>query len=60
MCLPPAVLAWRLSNTMEGHISNFHRVVDGYLAGLPHERIARALPTVNVNPLERPVVDVEF
>ncbi len=50
----------RLSPTMEGHISNFHRTIDGYLAGLPHERLSRALQEVNVNPLERPIVEIDF
>jgi phenylpropionate dioxygenase-like ring-hydroxylating dioxygenase large terminal subunit len=48
----------RLSETMEGHISNFHRTIDGFLAGLPYADLLRALPTVNLNPLERPIVDV--
>ena len=50
----------RLSETMEGHISNFHRTIDGYLAGLPYEKLLPALSEVNVNPLERPVVDIAF
>jgi phenylpropionate dioxygenase-like ring-hydroxylating dioxygenase large terminal subunit len=50
----------RLSAQMEGHISNFHRTIDGYLAGLSHERLAPALREVNVNPLERPVVGITF
>jgi hypothetical protein len=45
---------------MEGHISNFHRVLDGYLAGLPHETLLRALGTVNVNPLEMPILEIGF
>jgi phenylpropionate dioxygenase-like ring-hydroxylating dioxygenase large terminal subunit len=48
----------RLSEQMEGHISNFHRTIDGFLAGLPHERLRGALREVNVNPLERPIVDI--
>jgi hypothetical protein len=48
----------RLSQEIEGHISNFHRVIDGYLAGLPHEKLVPALQTLNLNPLDRPVVDV--
>jgi hypothetical protein len=48
----------RLSEQMEGHISNFHRTIDGFLAGLPYESLARALREVNVNPLERPIVDI--
>jgi hypothetical protein len=48
----------RLSAGNEGHISNYHRTIDGFLAGLPHERLLPALQQVNVNPLERPVVDI--
>ena len=47
----------RISEQMEGHLSNFHRTIDGFLAGLPYERLLPALREVNVNPLERPVVD---
>jgi phenylpropionate dioxygenase-like ring-hydroxylating dioxygenase large terminal subunit len=50
----------RLSPTMEGHISNFHRVIDGYLAGRPHADLLGALGAVNVNPLERPIVDIDL
>ncbi len=50
----------RLSETGEGHISNYQRVIDGYLAGLSHDELLPALAEVNVNPLERPVVDIEF
>jgi len=50
----------RLSEQMEGHISNFERTVDGYLAGLPYERLLPALREINLNPLERPVVDIGF
>jgi hypothetical protein len=42
---------------MEGHISNFHRTIDGFLDGLPYEKLLPALQTVNVNPLERPIVE---
>jgi phenylpropionate dioxygenase-like ring-hydroxylating dioxygenase large terminal subunit len=48
----------RLSERMEGHISNFHRTLDGFLAGLPYERLDTALRAVNMNPLEMPIVDV--
>jgi phenylpropionate dioxygenase-like ring-hydroxylating dioxygenase large terminal subunit len=48
----------RLSETMEGHISNSHRTLDGFLAGLPYEKLLPALQHVNVNPLEMPVVDL--
>jgi phenylpropionate dioxygenase-like ring-hydroxylating dioxygenase large terminal subunit len=50
----------RLSEGIEGGISNFERTLDGFLAGLPYERLFDALAAVNVNPLERPVVDLGF
>ncbi|MET0728451.1 MAG: SRPBCC family protein, partial [Acidimicrobiales bacterium] len=50
----------RLSEKAEGHLANFERVLDGFLAGRPHEQLLPALQEVNVNPLERPVVDIEF
>ena len=50
----------RLAGQIEGHISNFHRLIDGFLAGLPHERLSTALPAVNVNPLDRPIVDIDL
>jgi phenylpropionate dioxygenase-like ring-hydroxylating dioxygenase large terminal subunit len=50
----------RLSERAEGHLANFERVLDGFLAGLPYERLLPALQEVNVNPLERPIVDIDF
>jgi nitrite reductase/ring-hydroxylating ferredoxin subunit len=50
----------RLSERNEGHISNCHRVIDGFLAGLPYERLLPALRKINVNPLEMPVVEIEL
>lgn len=48
----------RLSAGIEGGVANFERTVDGYLRGLPHQRLRRALEQINVNPLERPVLDL--
>jgi phenylpropionate dioxygenase-like ring-hydroxylating dioxygenase large terminal subunit len=50
----------RLSEKAEGHISNLHRTIDGFLAGLSYDQLLPALREVNVNPLERPVVDIVF
>lgn len=50
----------RLSQELEGHISNFQRTIDGFLAGLPHEQLLPALQAVNVSPFEMPIVDVGF
>jgi phenylpropionate dioxygenase-like ring-hydroxylating dioxygenase large terminal subunit len=50
----------RLSRGLEGHISNFERTVDGFLAGLPHEQLVPALGAVNGYPFDRPIVDLGF
>jgi Rieske 2Fe-2S family protein len=50
----------RLSDQMEGHISNYNRIIDGFLAGLPHEKLLPAMAEVNVNPLTMPVADFGF
>jgi glycine betaine catabolism A len=50
----------RLSEKAEGHLSNLERTIDGYLAGLPHDKLLTALAEVNCNPLTRPVVDITF
>ena len=48
----------RLSSGLEGHISNFERTIDGFLAGLAHEKLSQALQAVNVYPFDRPIVDL--
>jgi nitrite reductase/ring-hydroxylating ferredoxin subunit len=48
----------RLSERAEGGIANFERTLDGFLAGLPYEKLLPALQAVNVNPLESPVADI--
>jgi hypothetical protein len=50
----------RLSERNEGHISNFQRVLDGYLAGYPTEKLLAALRQDNLNPLEQPVAEIEL
>jgi phenylpropionate dioxygenase-like ring-hydroxylating dioxygenase large terminal subunit len=50
----------RLSGELEGHISNFERTIDGFIAGLPHEQLLPALREVNVYPFDKPVVDLGF
>ena len=50
----------RLSERLEGGLSNFERTLDGFLAGLPYEKLLPALQAVNVNPLESPIADIEF
>jgi phenylpropionate dioxygenase-like ring-hydroxylating dioxygenase large terminal subunit len=48
----------RLAERNEGHISNWQRVIDGFLGGLSYDRLLPALAKVNVNPLEMPVVEL--
>jgi phenylpropionate dioxygenase-like ring-hydroxylating dioxygenase large terminal subunit len=50
----------RLSEALEGHLSNFQRTIDGFLAGLPHEQLLPAIREVNVYPFDRPIVDLGF
>jgi phenylpropionate dioxygenase-like ring-hydroxylating dioxygenase large terminal subunit len=50
----------RLSAGMEGHISNFERTIDGFLAGRSHAQLLPALHAVNVYPFDRPIVDLGF
>jgi phenylpropionate dioxygenase-like ring-hydroxylating dioxygenase large terminal subunit len=50
----------RLSTGLEGHISNFERTVDGYLAGLPLDRLLPALQSINVYPFDKPIADLGF
>lgn len=50
----------RLSGSFEGHISNFERTIDGFLAGLPHDRLLPALRSVNVYPFDKPILDLGF
>jgi nitrite reductase/ring-hydroxylating ferredoxin subunit len=49
----------RLSKQMEGHISNFHRTLDRFLTGRPYDELLPALRSVNVNPLEMPIVEFD-
>ena len=48
----------RLSEKAEGHLSNFERTIDGFLAGRSHAELAEALRAINVNPLEQPIRDL--
>jgi phenylpropionate dioxygenase-like ring-hydroxylating dioxygenase large terminal subunit len=48
----------RLSEQVEGHIGNFHRTIDAFLSGRAVEDLLPALRQLNVNPLDRPVVDL--
>jgi hypothetical protein len=47
----------RLSNQIEGLISNFERVVHSFLAGLPYERLVPAIQRTNTT-IDVPVADL--
>ena len=47
----------RLSDQIEGLISNFERVIDGFLAGLPYERLVPAIQCTNTT-IDVPVADL--
>jgi hypothetical protein len=49
----------RLSHQIEGLISNFERVVDGFLAGLPYHTLVPAIQKTNTT-IDVPVVDLGF
>jgi hypothetical protein len=49
----------RLSKDTEGMISNYQRLVDGYLAGLDPQVLAKASRTVNCG-FETPITDIGF
>jgi phenylpropionate dioxygenase-like ring-hydroxylating dioxygenase large terminal subunit len=47
----------RLSDRIEGLISNYERVIDGFLAGLPYERLVPAIQRTNTT-IDVPVADL--
>jgi hypothetical protein len=49
----------RLSKNIEGLISNFHRIVDGYIAGIPAEKLAHANTMLGGN-FDGKVLDLGF
>ncbi|GAB3019390.1 aromatic ring-hydroxylating oxygenase subunit alpha [Mycobacterium bourgelatii] len=49
----------RLSHQIEGLISNFERVIDGFLAGLPYEPLVPAIQKTNTT-IDVPIVDFGF
>ena len=49
----------RLSHKKEGTISNYQRLIDGYLAGLDADKLARATHVVGKG-FESPIMDIGF
>ena len=50
----------RLSSKLEGHISNFERTIDGFLAARSYEELLPAVQAVNVYPFEQPMLDLDL
>ena len=48
----------RLSQGLEGHISNFERTIDGFLTGRGNDELIGAMQSVNVYPFDRPIVEL--
>ena len=51
--------AMRLSHTHEGMISNYQRLIDGFLAGIDDDRLAKAQQVVNSG-YNAPIHDLGF
>ena len=49
----------RLSGQVEGMISNYHRLIDGYLAGIERSRLAQATHVV-CSGYDGPILDLGF
>jgi phenylpropionate dioxygenase-like ring-hydroxylating dioxygenase large terminal subunit len=49
----------RLSNKVEGMISNYQRLIDGYLAGLDQQTLCNASQAVNTG-YDAPIVEIGF
>ena len=49
----------RLSKNVEGMISNYQRLIDGYLAGVEPAKLAKASQIVNSG-LDSPIKDIGF
>jgi glycine betaine catabolism A len=47
----------RLSNQVEGLISNYERLIAGFLAGFDYERLLPAMHEVN-GMIDRPIKDI--
>jgi len=49
----------RLSNEKEGLISNYQRIIDGYLAGADPAKLAAAIHTLKNN-FDGKIIDYDF
>ena len=49
----------RLSKAVEGLISNYQQIIDGYLKGVPLDRLGKATTALSGN-FDGPIVDLEL
>ena len=49
----------RLAGSLEGLISNYQRIIDGYLAGVPQEKLAKAVNLLGGN-FDGPVLELDL
>ena len=49
----------RLSKDIEGLISNYHQLIDGYLKGAPLDRLGKATVKLSGN-FDGPIVDLQL
>jgi glycine betaine catabolism A len=55
----PGFMEMRLARKVEGMISNFHRAIDGYLAGRSHEDLLPAIQQVS-GAIDAPIHDIDL
>ena len=55
----PGFDAMRLAQDVEGMISNFHRAIDGYLAGRSHSDLLPAIQQVSGG-IDAPIADIDL
>jgi hypothetical protein len=48
----------RLSKDLEGLISNYQRIIDGYLAGAPADKLAKSVQILAGN-FDGPILDLD-
>jgi hypothetical protein len=49
----------RLSKSIEGLISNYHRLIDGYLTGAPLDRLGKAMTKLSGN-FDGPILELDI
>ena len=55
----PGFDAMRLARDVEGMVSNFHRTIDGFLAGREHDQLLRAIQQTS-GPIDSVIADIDL